>query len=169
MTGSRGFTLLETVIALAITAVVTVFAIGFIRPQIGLYNEFDQLSQAKAMCAEAYVKLEKVLRYHADPDRPDELAYYIRKTEPYESVHESDGSVYEMLPPMDKWPRIAAGDLEVEEMDGMTLELDFGGTTSREVRALLVVKKEEEQVYEQEVVIRSMYDYEIEGDDVVGW
>ena len=98
MTGSRGFTLLETVIALAITAVVTVFAIGFIRPQIGLYNEFDQLSQAKAMCAEAYVKLEKVLRYgyvyHADPDRPDELAYYIRKTEPYESVHESDGSVY---------------------------------------------------------------------------
>ena len=50
----------------------------------------------------------------------------------------------------------------------MTLELDFGGTTSREVRALLVVKKEEEQVYEQEVVIRSMYDYEIEGDDVVG-
>ena len=70
---------------------------------------------------------------------------------------------------MDKWPRIAAGDLEVEEMDGMTLELDFGGTTSREVRALLVVKKEEEQVYEQEVVIRSMYDYEIEGDDVVGW
>ena len=51
----------------------------------------------------------------------------------------------------------------------MTLELDFGGTTSREVRALLVVKKEEEQVYEQEVVIRSMYDYEIEGDDVVGW
>ena len=163
MTGSRGFTLLETVIALAITAVVTVFAIGFIRPQIGLYNEFDQLSQAKAMCAEAYVKLEKVLRYgyvyHADPDRPDELAYYIRKTEPYESVHESDGSVYEMLPPMDKWPRIAAGDLEVEEMDGMTLEL----------RALLVVKKEEEQVYEQEVVIRSMYDYEIEGDDVVGW
>ncbi|MET3570116.1 PulJ/GspJ family protein [Enterocloster citroniae] len=173
MTGSRGFTLLETVIALAITAMVTVFAIGFIRPQIGLYNEFDQLSQAKAMCAEAYVKLEKVLRYgyvyHADPDRPDELAYYIRKTEPYESVHESDGSVYEMLPPMDKWPRIAAGDLEVEEMDGMTLELDFGGTTSREVRALLVVKKEEEQVYEQEVVIRSMYDYEIEGDDVVGW
>ena len=169
MTGSRGFTLLETVIALAITAMVTVF----IRPQIGLYNEFDQLSQAKAMCAEAYVKLEKVLRYgyvyHADPDRPDELAYYIRKTEPYESVHESDGSVYEMLPPMDKWPRIAAGDLEVEEMDGMTLELDFGGTTSREVRALLVVKKEEEQVYEQEVVIRSMYDYEIEGDDVVGW
>ena len=86
--------------------------------------------------------LEKVLRYgyvyHADPDRPDELAYYIRKTEPYESVHESDGSVYEMLPPMDKWPRIAAGDLEVEEMDGMTLELDFGGTTSREVWALLV-------------------------------
>ena len=119
------------------------------------------------------MELERVLRYgyvyHADPDRPDELAYYIRKTEPYESVHESDGSVYEMLPPMDKWPRIAAGDLEVEEMDGMTLELDFGGTTSREVRALLVVKKEEEQVYEQEVVIRSMYDYEIEGDDVVGW
>ena len=38
---------METVIALAITAVVTVFAIGFIRPQIGLYNEFDQLSQAK--------------------------------------------------------------------------------------------------------------------------
>lgn len=58
-----GFTLIETVAALAIAAVLAVFISGFIHPQMKLYYELDRLSQAKAMCSEAYRGLEEKLRY----------------------------------------------------------------------------------------------------------
>ena len=58
-----GFTLIETVAGLAIAAVLAVFISGFIHPQMKLYYELDRLSQAKAMCSEAYRGLEEKLRY----------------------------------------------------------------------------------------------------------
>ena len=57
-----GFTLIETVAGLAIAAVLAVFISGFIHPQMKLYYELDRLSQAKAMCSEAYRGLEEKLR-----------------------------------------------------------------------------------------------------------
>ena len=39
-----GFTLIETVAALAIAAVLAVFISGFIHPQMKLYYELDRLS-----------------------------------------------------------------------------------------------------------------------------
>ena len=55
--------MIETVAALAIAAVLAVFISGFIHPQMKLYYELDRLSQAKAMCSEAYRGLEEKLRY----------------------------------------------------------------------------------------------------------
>lgn len=166
--GSRGFTLLELVMALSILAIVTVFAAGFLHPQIRLYYESDMRSRAESMCSEAYRELEQVLRYgyvyYVNRETPDRLAYYVR--DPDTSHSGEDGFVYEMLPPVSRWPCISAEDLDVDENGDMTLELDFSGTSSRKANVLIRIMKDGEPVYEQEATVCSMYDYEIEGEMV---
>lgn len=51
--------MIETVAALSIAAVLAVFISGFIHPQMKLYYDLDRISQAKAMCGEAYRGLEE--------------------------------------------------------------------------------------------------------------
>lgn len=81
--GCQGFTLLELVAALSITAVIGVFAAGFLHPQVKLYYGFDRLAKAEGMCGQAYTKLEGLLRYgymyHVEPGYPETLAYYVRE------------------------------------------------------------------------------------------
>ena len=76
--GCQGFTLLELVAALSITAVIGVFAAGFLHPQVKLYYGFDRLAKAEGMCGQAYTKLEGLLRYgymyHVEPGYPETLA-----------------------------------------------------------------------------------------------
>lgn len=162
---NRGFTLLEMVMALSIAAVVGVFAAGFLHPQIELYYEMDRKSQAKGMCTQAYMELEKILRYgyiyYYDPACPEELLYYVRENGTGEVVEH--GTVYEKLPPVIRWPSLSADDLDIEEYGGMSLELDFDGTTRQEAKVAIRVVKDGETVYEQDAVIRSMYGYQVEG------
>ena len=73
-----------------------------------------------------------------------------------------DGITYEKLPPVSGWPHISADDLDVDTFDGMTLELDFDGTQARKAKVLIRIMKDEETVYEQEAVIHSMYEYQVE-------
>lgn len=164
---------MEIVAALAITSMTAIFAIGFLLPQVRLYYDSDRRSQAKAMCGQAYVELEQALRYgyvyHVDPNRQDELSYYVRKTNHTPETIKDHGSVYEKLPPVSKWPVISADDLKVKEQGGMKLELDFKGTSNKEARVVMRVRKEDVTVYEQEAVIRSMYDYSEEGEYSHEW
>ena len=162
---NRGCPLLETVMAWSIAAVVGIFAAGFLHPQIELYYELDRKSQAKGMCTQAYIELEKILRYgyiyYYDPSYPEELSYYVRENETGEVVEH--GTIYQKLPPVFKWPSISADNLDVEEYEGMSLELDFHGTTRQEAKVVIRVVKDGETVYEQDAVIPSMYGYQVEG------
>lgn len=164
--GCQGFTLLELVAALSIAAVIGGFAAGFLHPQAKLYYGFDRLAKAEGMCSQAYTKLEELLRYgyvyYVEPGHPETLSYYVREPGISRPSCEVNGITYEKLPPVSGWPHISADDLEVDAFDGMTLELDFDGTETGQARVLIRIMKDEETVYEQEAVIHSMYDYQVE-------
>ena len=107
-----GFTLIETVAGLAIAAVLAVFISGFIHPQMKLYYELDRLSQAKAMCSEAYRGLEEKLRYgyvfFCDYRDTGVISYYVRDREEIPDIKEGR-SYYEELPPVEDWPEYLCG------------------------------------------------------------
>lgn len=172
---SKGFTLLETLMALLIAAISAAFFTGFLFSQMDLYYDYDRKAQAKAMCGEAYVKLEEILRYgyvyYCNEREPEELAYYIREKEPAavkgeravhsEIMFEAEAPSYEVLPRVDTWPRLRAEDLGVSEMGAMKLRLDFSGTTVREVQVSIQVLMEEKVIYKQDTVIDSLYEYQV--------
>lgn len=159
---NSGFTLIETVAALSIAGVLAVFISGFIHPQMKLYYDLDRISQAKAMCSQAYRGLEEKLRYgyvfYCDYRDTGVLSYYVRDRQKIPELEEG-GSYYEELPPVKEWPVISAEELDVAKMGGMDLELDFGGTKNTRAEVSIKVKKDGEVIYEQEAVIGSMYGY----------
>lgn len=140
---SGGFTLLETVLVISVSAVTGVLLAGFLAGQIRFYNVFEEKSQAESMCAQAYARLEEYLRFgcefYADPDRTDELVY---------SVREKDGK---------KTFRIGAFDLNVDRMGNLELKLDFSGTDTETVRVRILVMSGEREAFRRDAVIRSFY------------
>lgn len=159
---NSGFTLIETVAALSIAGVLAVFISGFIHPQMKLYYDLDRISQAKAMCSQAYRGLEEKLRYgyvfYCDYRDTGVLSYYVRDRQKIPELEEG-GPYYEELPPVKEWPVISADELDVAKMSGMDLELDFSGTKNTRAEVSIKVKKDGEVIYEQEAVIGSMYGY----------
>lgn len=166
--GKKGFTLLETLLALTIGAMASVFFGGFLIPQMKFYYDFDRRTQAKTMCSEAYGELEEILRYgymyHCNPQTPEKLFYYTRAHGP--GTREDRENRRSHIPGVETWPVLTAGDLDVSPSDRMDLKLDFRGTTNRTAEVVIQAVWNEEVIYEQEAVINSLYWYEMtEGSD----
>lgn len=119
------------------------------------------------MCHEAYVKLERALRYgfiyYCDSSNSDELAYYERSGNVNVLDLDKDEGFCEDVPGVKYWPRITAEDLDVDSMDGMKLELDFTGSKGAMVRVKFRIMEGDILVYEQEAAIGSLYEYRIKG------
>ena len=158
-----GFTLLETLLALSIAAMAAVFFGSFLIPKMELYYNYDRRSQAKAMCGEAYLKMEEILRYGYmyayNPSKPEELLYFTREEGP--AVHKERKDKWKELPACASWPSLSAEDLDIRSFGGMSLELDFGGTTAREVKVRIEAVRDDVVIYEEEATIGSLYGYDM--------
>ena len=112
--------------------------------------------------SEAYRGLEEKLRYgyvfFCDYQDTGVISYYVRDREKIPDIKEGR-SYYEELPPVEDWPSISAEELEVAELGGMELELDFSGTKNTRAKVSIKVKKDGDVIYEQKTAIGSMYGY----------
>lgn len=77
----QGFTLLEIVISLAITAVAGVFLMGFLSPQIRLFNKASDQESAKAACAGAINVIQEKIRNGKDFSLSGSVLTYTEVTE----------------------------------------------------------------------------------------
>lgn len=158
----KGFTLLETLLALSIVSMTAVFFGSFLIPQMKFYYDYDRRTQAKAMCSEAYVKLEEILRYgymySCNPANSEKLSYYTREEGPETQKDRERGGNGPLE--SNTWPVLSAEDLDISSGRRMSLKLNFEGTTQREVKVKIQAVLDEEVVYEQDAVIHSLYGYE---------
>ncbi len=166
MSGKGGFTLIETVVVVAITAVVGLFLTGFLSSQLKIYLRFDETLSAKMVCSSAYSRIEKELRYayvyYEDPGDPGSLRYYVRPEMPLE-LRDRLGNL--KLPSVSGWPSLCSEDMEDIGRDDMRLELDFTGTSPYEAHIRMTVTapagadgdEPGRVIYIQDVVIPSLY------------
>lgn len=62
----RGFTLVEILICLAITAIVGIFLAGFLGPQINIYHALDEQADAKSACNTVFNLVQDNIRNGKD-------------------------------------------------------------------------------------------------------
>ncbi len=154
---------METLLALSIAVSAALFFGSFLIPQMEFYYGYDRKSQGRTMCSGAYVKLEEILRYGymyvCSPLDTEKLFYFTRDEGP--GAREGRENKWSELPAYNTWPSLTAEDLDIRSLGGMSLELDFEGTTVREVNVRIRAVKDGDTVYEQEAVIKSLYWYDI--------
>lgn len=61
-----GFTLIELIVALTISAVVGAFLLTFLVPQLRMYDAFSQQSSAKSACAGVFNAIQEKIEYGYD-------------------------------------------------------------------------------------------------------
>lgn len=166
-----GFTLIETVMTVAITVMIGLFLTGLISTHLKMYLRYNEMLSAKMMCSQAYGRIEEELRYagfyYVDPKDSGSLRYYVRPETPLE-IRDRFGNL--KLPPLSSWPSLEAEDLENTGRDGKRLELDFTGTSLDEAHVCMTVvaadrvegepsdgEPSERVLYRQNVVITSLY------------
>lgn len=165
--GKDGFTLIETVMTVAIGAVIGLCLTGFISSQLKLYVRCDETLRAKIICSRACGQLERELRYayvyYTDPEDSGSLCYYVR---PEKEREARDRFGRLKLPPPSAWPSLSEADLAGLNRDGMQLKLDFKASEPEEAHICLWVvapdgEKEERLLYRQDMVVPSLYRREI--------
>ena len=139
MKSKEGFTLLELIAVLSISAVVAVWATGFLRSKLTVYRRHMQLSQAESMGAAAAFKItsrvEQSVSFRIDPGK-DDVLYYL-EGEDWNSLTQEDID------------QVSAGDYRVK--------LDFSDTEPEIAVVYITILYKEEEIHTRKIELPALY------------
>ena len=139
MKSEEGFTLLELIAVLSISAVVAVWASGFFGSQLTVYRKHMQLYQAESMGDAAAFKitsrLEQSVSFRIDPGK-DDVLYYL-EGEDWNSLTQEDID------------QVLAGDYRVK--------LDFSDTEPEIAVVYITILYKEEEIHTRKIELPALY------------
>ena len=138
MKSKEGFTLLELIAVLSISAVVAVWASGFFGSQLTVYRKHMQLYQAESMGDAAAFKitsrLEQSVSFRIDPGK--DVLYYL-EGEDWNSLTQEDID------------QVSAGDYRVK--------LDFSDTEPEIAVVYITILYKEEEIHTRKIELPALY------------
>ncbi len=139
MKGKEGFTLLELITALSISAVIGVWAAGFFGSQLVVYRKHIQLSQAESLGDMAAFKitssLEQAASFRADPEKEDVL-YYLEGEE---------------------WNSLTAEEIEETMAGDYEVKVDFSDTEPKNAVAEITILYKGEEIHTRKIELPALY------------
>ena len=140
MKEKEGFTLLELIMALSISAVIGVWAVSFFISQLVVYRKQIQLSQAESLGDMAAFKmtskLEQAVSFRTDPRKEDAL-YYLEGGE---------------------WDSIGAEDMEPLTDGDYEIKLDFSDTEPEMAAAWIIILYKGEEIHSRKIELPALWD-----------
>ena len=139
MKGREGFTLLELITALSISAVIGVWAAGFFGSQLAVYRKHIQLSQAENLGDMAAFKitssLEQAVSFRTDPEKEDVL-YYLEGEE---------------------WKRLGSEDIDQITAGDYEVKVDFSDTELEVAAAEITILYKGEEIHTRKIELPALY------------
>ena len=155
MRNRDGFTLLELVAALSLSAVIGIWAAGFFGSQMHEYKKQTQILKteelADRVCFQITSRLDHAFLFRVDP-KESSVLYYC----------EGSGELGE------QWEQISEEDLGLGAEKEYEVRLDFSDTQSQKAVSEITVLYKGEKVYSRTIRLSSVYGYLEDGEDEKG-
>lgn len=155
MRNRDGFTLLELVAALSLSAVIGIWAAGFFGSQMHEYKKQTQILKAEELadrvCFQITSRLDHAFLFRVDP-KESSVLYYC----------EGSGELGE------QWEQISEEDLGLGAEKEYEVRLDFSDTQSQKAVSEITVLYKGEKVYSRTIRLSSVYGYLEDGEDEKG-
>lgn len=152
MRNRDGFTLLELVAALSLSAVIGIWAAGFFGSQMHEYKKQTQILKAEELadrvCFQITSRLDHAFLFRVDP-KESSVLYYC----------EGSGELGE------QWEQISEEDLGLGAEKEYEVRLDFSDTQSQKAVSEITVLYKGEKVYSRTIRLSSVYGYLEDGED----
>lgn len=152
MRNRDGFTLLELVAALSLSAVIGIWAAGFFGSQMHEYKKQTQILKteelADRVCFQITSRLDHAFLFRVDP-KESSVLYYC----------EGSGELGE------QWEQISEEDLGLGAEKEYEVRLDFSDTQSQKAVSEITVLYKGEKVYSRTIRLSSVYGYLEDGED----
>lgn len=155
MRNRDGFTLLELVAALSLSAVIGIWVAGFFGSQMHEYKKQTQILKteelADRVCFQITSRLDHAFLFRVDP-KESSVLYYC----------EGSGELGE------QWEQISEEDLGLGAEKEYEVRLDFSDTQSQKAVSEITVLYKGEKVYSRTIRLSSVYGYLEDGEDEKG-
>lgn len=139
MKGKEGFTLLELITALSISAVIGVWAAGFFGSQLAVYRKHIQLSQAESLGDMTAFKItssvEQAVSFKTDPEKEDVL-YYLEGEE---------------------WKSLGSEDIDQTTDGDYEVKVDFSDTEPKNAAAEITILYKGEEIHTRKIELPALY------------